>query len=751
MLGDDESGSAEWQRLEKRVRKIASLIWNRQAGPREVNGVRLDCVLEVDPEYWVSVEITTNASLTKMRTDLAKFQTIKHFLMSQGKLAKCFFVSLGEPPPSVRTSAEGLGITVMTEAQFSNQFFNYENYLAVRRSRSFGSSVNPVSGKPDESEYVPVHYRDASTGKTITVDDLADYLAAGTRLVLLGEYGTGKSRGLREAFARLTQSATHKHIYPIAIDLRDNWGTRRATEILRRHFDDLGLSNMADSSIKILGDDSLCFLLDGFDELGSQAWSDDPNKLKSIRQQSLQGVKDLIRSAGGGIAICGREHYFNSSAEMFQSLGLDPEKTKVIHCENEFTADEMQKFLEGLNHDIVLPEWLPRRPLMCQIISSLDEDDLDRIFEQEGGDVAFWNTVVDVICEREARIAPILDPATIKHVLRRIGRTTRTKPQEVGPVSVSEINRAFEAVTGFPPVDESAVMLQRLPALGRPSAEASDRQFVDIYILDGLRALDVIHCLSNPNDGCDQEAWINPLGSLGQAVAASQLDSTEPPKTNLFLAHAKRCAAGRNKVLATDIVTSLQRSSRLTSIDYQGLTISEGALSVLDLATVAPSRLKLFECTIRELIIPSKDPSEVEITQCLIEWVRGVSSEKGMPAWIASSVERFDAVSTLSQIKAAKLEPRQQILVSIVKKTFFQKGSARKEEALFRGLSRLVSQSDINGIINVLLREKILEKVKGGDGSLYVPVRQNSHRMKKMLSDLGRSTDPIWIEVSKKP
>jgi hypothetical protein len=49
---------------------------------------------------------------------------------------------------------------------------------------------------------------------------------------------------------------------------------------------------------------------------------------------------------------------------------------------------------------------------------------------------------------------------------------------------------AFESVVGQMPVDEASLMLQRLPALGRVKAETNDRQFIDSYILDGLRAKD---------------------------------------------------------------------------------------------------------------------------------------------------------------------------------------------------------------------------------------------------------------------
>ncbi|KPF91533.1 hypothetical protein IP86_24945 [Rhodopseudomonas sp. AAP120] len=94
------------------------------------------------------------------------------------------------------------------------------------------------------------------------------------------------------------------------------------------------------------------------------------------------------------------------------------------------------------------------------------------------------------------------------------------------------------------------------------------------------------------------------------------------------------------------------------------------------------------------------------------------------------------------------MKPAQEILVTIIRKTFFQKGAGRKEEALLRGLSTFASKSTSTKIINILSREGLLESFRGSEGTVYTPVRSQTRRMQKILDELGSSEDPIWIEVS---
>jgi hypothetical protein len=86
--------------------------------------------------------------------------------------------------------------------------------------------------------------------------------------------------------------------------------------------------------------------------------------------------------------------------------------------------------------------------------------------------------------------------------------------------------------------------------------------------------------------------------------------------------------------------------------------------------------------------------------------------------------------------------------VTVLRKTFFQKGSGRKEEALLRGLGQLVKAGDLDRIVGKLIKEGLLTKQRGDSGDLYVPVRSEARRAGKIIAELSLSKDPIWIFTS---
>ena len=410
--------------------------------------------------------------------------------MAQGIYAQCFFVCAEAPSESLIETGRGQHVTVLSHEQLEQRFFDYHKYHFVRSSKRFGSAVDPYSGEKDERPYIRVHYEDVNRLRRYTISDLIRLVLNGKRIILLGNYGTGKSRCVQELFSEAASFAGKRHVYPLAIDLRENWGLRRSGEIVRRHFDDLGLSQHADAIVKVLETGAVCLLMDGFDEIVSQVWSDDAIHLEAIRKESLSGVRDLISRVRGGVLITGREHYFNSEQEMVECLGFHPDYT--ISCAEEFSADEMAEYLAGKTPGLAIPKWLPRRPLISQLLARLEAEALTELLKEPGGETKFWYSLLDAICIREAQIHPSLSPDTIRGVLLEIAHASREKPQNFGPITLSAMNEAFERVVGRPPRDEASAMLQRLPMLGRVEAETSDRQFLDSYILDGLRATSLL-------------------------------------------------------------------------------------------------------------------------------------------------------------------------------------------------------------------------------------------------------------------
>ncbi|GGE23379.1 hypothetical protein GCM10011390_48510 [Aureimonas endophytica] len=706
-------------------------------------------MIDTESDIRILIEMTERRDLNKVREDVNKLLTAKNALLAEsGEFARCFCVVNGTVTKSMVEAGAPHKIKVVSFQSFARTFYDFATYRIARESAPFGSAVDPLTGRRDESDYVAVRYEHLAHRTELTAKDVTDLLLAGKRVVLLGEYGSGKSRCLREVFFQLAAQAEALQNYPVGIDLREMWGVKRGIELLRRHLEDLGLDALQKPAIRALNTDSLILLFDGFDELGSQSWSNDNDKLRAIRAKSLEGVKDLISRTTGGVLITGREHYFNNNEEMFAALGMSKNSAVVLRCKSEFSEAETSEFFRRLEAEIDLPQWLPRRPLICQTIVNLSEDDIDRMFGDEQDEAEFWEHFIHVLCERDARIHISFDASTIELILIQLARLTRTRPANVGPITLADTQTAFEAVVGQQPVEEAAVMLQRLPALGRVKAESNDRQFIDVYILDGLRAKDIAN-LTRTDDAARHSQtngikYVNPLNDLGQKVLSHHIGDR-----NLeFLQLAKRALTGSNRVLACDIVASLLRG-RLASLDFGGLTIDDGLFVKLNLSKTLPSNLRVTNSVLGDFTLPSAPPPNTSFENCLAERVFGIASANAVPAWIKGfSADHYDSVESVSRIRQIGLSPEQEVLVAIIRKVFFQKGAGRKEEALTRGLGKFAPSSKVEKIINLLMREGVLERFRGNEGWVYTPKRPLAARMKTMLYELRTSRDPIWQAVS---
>ena len=96
-----------WQKFENNVRTLASYIWNCDATTETFSGVKLDCVLKPEHDYWILVEITENNTVEKVRIDIAKFAVCKPALMSKGIYSKSYLVTKNTPTdPMVNAGKE---------------------------------------------------------------------------------------------------------------------------------------------------------------------------------------------------------------------------------------------------------------------------------------------------------------------------------------------------------------------------------------------------------------------------------------------------------------------------------------------------------------------------------------------------------------------------------------------------------------------------------------------------------------------
>lgn len=289
-------------------------------------------------------------------------------------------------------------------------------------------------------------------------------------------------------------------------------------------------------------------------------------------------------------------------------------------------------------------------------------------------------------------------------------------------------------------------MLQRLPSLGRIGPESNDRQFVDTYILDGLRAQQISETISLGGDaarGISSERWINNLEDLGQRVLQKDTKSTPAEKLNL----CRLATSNGNSVLAGDIVCSMVRNDS-SELDFGGIEVKGGTFGRFVLSERAFANVSISHSVFSEISFPVVSARNVSISNSLVTRVSGLSSQSALPKWITDlTADQYDSVATVSRIRRIGLSPAQEIFTVIVRKTFFQKGSGRKEEALLRGLGTVGTKALATKVVNLLLREGLLASFKGDEGPVYTPQRSHTQRMQAILDQLSSSKDPIWTEL----
>lgn len=740
-----------WKELEKKVREVASFRWNCNAVTETIGGVKCDCVLKLLADHWIIVEITKENNLVKIREDIAKLRTIRGTLLGKEIYSSCYFVMENTPTDAMRAAGEDQKIFVKSAEEFQNEFFDYGSYVHIRKQKQFGSLVNLETGEPENNEYVNVSYLNTYNNQELSIEDIARLLKNGKKIILKGDYGLGKSRCLKQIFDSFVRNSVDNP-YVIAVNLRDHWGAKRGKEILDRHFDDLGLASK--EFVKIYDRSNVIYLLDGFDEIGTQSWSSDKQKMQHIREMSVCALKDLITKISGGVLITGREYYFNSDKELARCLGIDADKAVFLECHQEFTDSELLIFITKNVSQALgkiklekLPAWLPKRPIVMQLLLQYASG----IFSMEHAldDICgFWYAFLCKICEREAKIYPALNPEAIRDVMILLAHQTRASADNTGPITQEDLSKAFTVVTGVTPSDESAIMLQRLPSLGRVSTDSPDRHFLDTFILNGLRAEGIIQLSKSWDTKVLTYDWINPLDQTGLSILAEYI-SKDRHRIATFMGLARNASCASNKILAADIIAAICMLD-IDILDFEDICISGGCFSYLSFEGKEIRRLLITDSIIEKLdLTNTKLSSSVRIERCILSEVHGISSRKSIPEQIMEcEVERFEMLATTTLIKRARLSESQKLYVEMIRKIFYQPGAGRKEAALLRGMGVSANKQMGEKILNKLLDEGLITRIKGDEGYVYKPVRNQTGRIDKMLTDLTLSKDPLWVKIS---
>ncbi len=382
---------------------------------------------------------------------------------------------------------------------------------------------------------------------------------------------------------------------------------------------------------------------------------------------------------------------------------------------------------------------MPRKPLICQLFSKLPPGELSAISDSATDEVDFFERLLDAICARERRIHPSIDDKVLKAVLLKLSDKSREKASYPEQITPEEINRAFFDVSGLTPLDESAIMLQRLPYLGRTGSENANRIFIDDYAKSGLRGLALCGHLYMSDKTISSSVWKGALGEFGSRVVWSRVSNwAEAQKYGAY------CGKYGNNQIIADIVTS-RLCGDDTEIDFNGVRVENAHFDVLDWSGTTVKGLEIFSCTVSEIRLGEADFAECKFWDVIGNKAIGIGSAERLPSCFNKcEFTSYDKADNNARISELPLTNAQKTLLSVIRKLFFQRGRGRKEDALLRGAEDYWHKRTADSFLKYALRSGIVVEGKGDQGKIYVPQRRHMRRMGAIVERMAGCGDEIW-------
>lgn len=760
------------QDFEDEVRRVARALWSPDAfgGAEIVEGRERDGVFRTQDAIHV-VEATVSRKKDKAAEDGKKLRKLCEKLGRSDPLraVKGWFVTADEPTADQRREIERLRTPQITAVSFDGlraMLIDAREYLSLRDRYPYGSARDPESGDVQDLEaYVPldIYRRDTDDSNELwSVSDIAGALRDGGTLALIGDYGSGKSMTMREIYQDLAggyRRSTSQR-FPVYLNLREHTGQDNPAEALLRHANRIGFAQ-ASQLVRAWRAGDCILLLDGFDEMAARGWTRRGRRLRLVRHQSMTLVRNFLSETPSrcGVVLAGREHYFDTDRERSRALGLGV--GAVTLSLSEFNEEQIAEYLRARNWDHAVPAWLPSRPLLLGYLASrgLLQDTLS--VTVGSSPARGWNELLDRICEREAAIDVGIDGTTVRQLIEHMATRARGTTDGLGPVSFSEIRASFERVCGYPPDDSGMLLLQRLPGLGGTSSDEDDgaflsqddsRMFVDSTLVDVARVGDVARYIEFPYDvdwPVDPSDWHAQIGPIGQDLGAFLLNDRAIPSAKISVAasHAMQngwdCVAADIVAFVTQFGGSVEHSLSLSGVWMEGLSLSSLADLDADLHRVEFVNSVLHEVDLEGELDRHRLPT---FRNCSIGVIVGRTGERDLPdgCFIDCDIEEFsDDTATTGQILALTgLSVPERVLLTVLKKLYVQRGSGRKQSALFRGLDER-SRGYVEDVLSILSKENLAIPSRQGAVYVWLPNRSQTRRVLQVLEAPTSSKDPI--------
>ena len=739
--------------FEQEVPIVARALWNLAPGEGAselINNDEIDCVCRTE-ELVHLIECTTDRGMQKFRLQVSKLERAKRGLERKGETVKLWIVTRDDPTAMQRSSAREDGITALALEEFKRRLLNSQQYLEARWKYRFGSATDPEDGSsqlPDE-EYVEQPLTHYESTKSYSIREICDLLYQGRTVVLLGPFGAGKSLTLREVFRYLRRNFYRDRTdqTPIAINLRDHWGQRRAEEVLRRHAEEVGF-DQPNQLVRAWNAGQLIPLLDGFDELASPVMAMRKDAISQSRREALRVIVAFMQDVQGksGILIAGRDHYFDSleEARRLMRLPLDAIFIEVGEFSEEQTLEYLRK--RQINQD--LPSWLPRKPLLLGYLASQGLLEEVVSITDAGGAALAWDQFLDRICGREADLRAELDGDLVRHLLEDLATRVRVLSKGSGPLFESDLADAYKTVTGYEPLEAAQALLQRLPGLTARDQEAGGRSFVDDEMLQALQAGPVARFVQNPYTSFGVKGLAYPLSAFGCSVARHLSNQMGLREAQFRVAASEALHRWSEPTLALDSVLACASSWGDDVFDAQDLNISGGLADTVDMEDQPITGLTLSGCMVNHVRFEASR-SSVKFVRCQIVRLEGFSSLPELSeVFDLCEVEEFDDRLTNAAIVRSELQDTLKVLLVIIRKLFLQRGRGRIESALPRGLNERL-QVYVNPVRDLLVSEGIVFSHTTNRGTIWHGNRSFRARMLKILEHPTNPEEPLIEAVAR--
>lgn len=709
--------------FEEEVRRIARALWPSciHSGPIELDGRECDGYLETE-ECIHLIECTTSRTLQKAEQDIAKLDSAAQKLRKRhrDKSVKTWFITrfdaTSEQMKIVRSSTSD--VVAQSFATFQEKLVDAATYLDCRVKHRFGSIDHPVPGQSaDNIKYIPIPILSPVSSDEWSVEKIANSLLAGECFTMIGDYGIGKSMTLREVFRYLRTRYLHKHTstFPIYINLREHHGQTNPSEILDRHARDIGYP-VPYHLVRAWKAGYATLILDGFDEVASSGLQIDWRQLRAARSVSLTGLRRLIADSpkNCGVAVAGRQSFFDSDKERHEALGDRRFKLLLLH---EFTEDQVNAFFKSVGFSGTIPSWLPARPLLLSTIfwiytkqvaaapdvipSSLPDD------PSKG-----WGILLDAIAEREAKIEVQVTGTTIRRVLEMLATKARTTSSGLGPLTTTQITGSFQAITGVPPSPQALNVLQRLPGLGvETSSDDGQRSFLDEDLVDALGVGDVYRILVDPFSANGTEDVLSvrrSLESVGTGILTQLLEDAAFDRKRVLQTFVEFERRKWKSGAAADLFSFAQLAGFADKLQVKFEDIDLSELTVADTESDL-SGIAFKTCIFRRLIMSLQCQRALlpVFQDCLVEHLQGVLSAADLPKdhFAGCDIEHYvDDATTNAGILRSEMPTHLRVLLTILRKLFVQSLSGRQANALKRGLDSQ-EQACVNDVLEVLYHE----------------------------------------------